>query len=113
MKKRSEKWINEDIPATLADRLLGKLNLETSDESLEIVKKEFDEYLIEYGRHHYYHPETKFCSLCGNGGEIDTRKTAISPKGIKTGDISWCLCANGLVLRKVDNGEEMDEFKSC
>ena len=41
MKKRSEKLINEDILAIFADRLLGNLNLETSDESVEIVKKEF------------------------------------------------------------------------
>ncbi len=40
------------------------------------------------------------CSLCGNQGIIDTRTTAISPKGNYLGRLNFCICPNGQALRK-------------
>jgi hypothetical protein len=40
------------------------------------------------------------CSLCANQGTIDTRQSAISPRGNKLGRINFCICPNGQALRK-------------
>jgi hypothetical protein len=40
------------------------------------------------------------CSLCANQGIIDTRETAISPRGNYLGRLNFCICPNGQVLRK-------------
>lgn len=35
------------------------------------------------------------CTLCGNSGYVDTRKTAVSPLGVKVGRRQPCICPNG------------------
>lgn len=42
----------------------------------------------------------EMCSLCANQGIIDTRLTAISPKGNYLGRINYCICPNGQAIRK-------------
>ena len=46
------------------------------------------------------HTGMGLCTLCGNTGIIDTRQTAISPKGINVGRINFCICPNGQWKRK-------------
>ena len=102
MKKRIQKWYKEDLSGRLAKRLITKLGIESNDELIEIIKNEYDEYLAEYSLHHFSDPKTKFCSLCGNGGIIDTTDTAISPKGLHTGSKNWCCCPNGVAHSKAE-----------
>jgi len=45
------------------------------------------------------------CTLCGNSGVIDTRKTAVSAAGYNSGRLNWCICPNGQCLRAAANGE--------
>jgi len=40
------------------------------------------------------------CSLCGNMGVIDTRGRAISGAGIDAGRLNYCICPNGVEMRK-------------
>jgi hypothetical protein len=47
----------------------------------------------EFGPYH-------MCSLCANQGIVDTRESAISPRGNKLGRRNFCICPNGQVLRK-------------
>jgi hypothetical protein len=35
------------------------------------------------------------CGLCGNTGKIDTTKSAISPMGLNSGGVYFCICPNG------------------
>ena len=35
------------------------------------------------------------CGLCGNTGEVDTRKSAASPTGMRCGMKTFCLCPHG------------------
>ncbi len=39
------------------------------------------------------------CSLCGNSGVIDTRASAVSAAGTRSGRLNWCICPNGMTLR--------------
>ena len=112
MDKRSQKWYHEDVPGKLAKRLIDKLGIKSRDELITIVKNEYDEYLAEYSLHHFSDPETKFCSLCGNGGIIDTTETAISPKGLQTGRKNWCCCPNGVAHRKAEFHGELNNPNS-
>jgi hypothetical protein len=43
---------------------------------------------------------TGLCSLCGNKGLIDTTGRAVSPAGVSSGRINFCLCPNGRGLKK-------------
>jgi hypothetical protein len=40
------------------------------------------------------------CGLCGNLGVIDTRATAVSPVGVRCGDLHFCICPNGRQLKE-------------
>ena len=112
MKEKSKKWFDEDIPGQLAKTLLTNLGKDISDASIKIVKNKFEDYLAEYNMYHYSHNETGFCSLCGNGGVVDTTQTAISPKGIRTGSKNWCFCPNGVLHRKGEHEGELEEPNS-
>jgi hypothetical protein len=57
---------------------------------VDLKKLWLDEFL---GAHH-------LCGLCGNTGIIDTRPTAISPAGFRSGGLFWCICPNGREMRK-------------
>ncbi len=46
------------------------------------------------------HTGLGLCTLCGNSGFVDTKKTAISPTGINVGRLNFCICPNGQWLRK-------------
>lgn len=41
-----------------------------------------------------------YCTLCGNSGIIDTSESAKDPHGNPVGVRTYCICPNGLVLRK-------------
>ena len=47
----------------------------------------------------HYVGEHGLCVLCGNRGVVDTRPTAISPRGAPVGTLTYCLCPNGQQLR--------------
>lgn len=40
------------------------------------------------------------CTLCGNWGVIDTRATAVTAAGYRTGRLNFCICPNGQALRE-------------
>ena len=63
-------------------------------------RKTFEEELNDYWAKHYVNRTVLMCCLCGNTGEIDTRQTAVSPAGVKTGMKTFCICPNGRDLRK-------------
>ena len=54
---------------------------------------------------YYLNQEVGLCSLCGNSGVVDTRKTAVSQAGVSAGRLNWCICPNGRTLRKQTKGE--------
>ena len=112
MDKISEKWFNEDIPVSLAKKMLNRLGIDRTDELIAIIKDGYDEYLAQFSIHHYSDPKTKLCSLCGNGGMIDTTHTAISPKGQHVGRKSWCCCPNGVAHRKAELYGELNDPNS-
>ncbi len=58
-----------------------------------------------------YYTGSSLCSLCGNSGVIDTRKTAISAAGVNQGRLNWCICPNGQGLRDHANGELPEETR--
>lgn len=60
--------------------------------------------LFAFWRDYYVDADTTLCTLCGNSGMVDTRETAISAAGVKAGKIQFCICPNGLAMRKCDNG---------
>ncbi len=49
---------------------------------------------------YYVNDSLGLCSLCGNTGWIDTRKTAISPAGFSAGRVNFCICPNGQAIRR-------------
>lgn len=49
--------------------------------------------------HYVSPPANSLCTLCGNSGVIDTRKTAISAAGVNVGCFNFCICPNGQALR--------------
>ena len=52
--------------------------------------------------HYWTYEHHGLCTLCGNTGTIDTRETAISPRGYNVGRINFCICPNGQAARKSD-----------
>ncbi len=40
------------------------------------------------------------CCLCGNNGYIDTREKVQTPAGHECGDLVWCICPNGRVMKR-------------
>lgn len=40
------------------------------------------------------------CGLCGNNGIVDTRDSAMTPRGVSAGIRSYCICPNGRALKK-------------
>ncbi len=57
----------------------------------------------------YLNRKYNLCGLCGNSGVIDTRPTAISGAGIRSGIVSFCICPSGRCLEK-QNPTALDEF---
>jgi hypothetical protein len=55
--------------------------------------------VVNYWAEHFINDN--LCSLCGNTGCIDTRETAVSPKGQKVGRLNHCICPNGQRLREL------------
>lgn len=47
---------------------------------------------------------TQHCTLCGNGGVIDSRGVK-TPAGLEAGRLNWCICPNGQALRIVHGGK--------
>jgi hypothetical protein len=62
--------------------------------------------ITNYWLKYYVNERVLLCALCGNTGRIDTRQTAISPAGVKAGDVMWCICPNGQAMRKAENAPE-------
>ena len=48
---------------------------------------------------HEHYVKDGLCTLCGNQGVVDTRTTAVSPAGVSSGRLNWCICPNGQALR--------------
>ena len=42
---------------------------------------------------------TGHCCICGNHGIIDTRGKVFTPAGHECGDLVWCICPNGRVMK--------------
>jgi len=40
------------------------------------------------------------CTLCGNSGVIDSRGRAMTAVGVAVGRLNYCICPNGMVLRR-------------
>lgn len=47
-----------------------------------------------------YYVKNGLCSLCGNSGKIDTR-SAKSAAGVACGDMHYCICPNGMIMRDI------------
>ena len=47
----------------------------------------------------YKHYADGFCTLCGNSGVIDTRKSVGVFKGRVLGRLNYCICPNGQAKR--------------
>lgn len=58
-------------------------------------------YLVTKYWHEFY--ATDHCTLCGNHGVIDTRGVR-TPAGLEVGRLNWCICPNGQLLRRGNNG---------
>lgn len=56
-----------------------------------------NEVVIDYWLRHYVN---QHCTLCGNSGIIDTRRTARTAAGIMTGRENFCICPNGQSMRE-------------
>lgn len=56
-----------------------------------------DETITDYWHKHY---ATDHCTLCGNWGVIDTRASAVTPAGYRTGRLNFCICPNGQAMRE-------------
>ena len=63
MDKRSKKWFDEDVPGSLAKKMLNRLGINWTDELIAIIKDEYDEYLAQFSIHHFSDPETTLCSF--------------------------------------------------
>lgn len=59
--------------------------------------KKVTAYWLEY----YVNDEVGLCSLCGNSGQIDTTRTAVSAAGVNSGRWNWCICPNGQAMRSI------------
>lgn len=60
--------------------------------------------VTDYWLKHYLNADNHLCSLCGNSGKIDTRTTAVSAVGVRSGSVNWCICPNGQSLRAQIDG---------
>ena len=59
MEERSLKCFDDDIPSQLDSNLLDKLGFKPNSDLIDIIVKEFENYMVAYNRYHYAHPETK------------------------------------------------------
>lgn len=57
-------------------------------------------HVVDYWLTNYVDKERQLCSLCGNNGVIDTRETAVSGAGVKSGRLNFCICPNGQAWRR-------------
>jgi hypothetical protein len=55
--------------------------------------------LTDYWLAYYVDTKLCLCSLCGNTGIIDTRRSATSPAGVDAGRKNFCICPNGQAMR--------------
>lgn len=75
---------------------------QVSNEDIERLQgKVLDDYFWKY----YENNELHLCSLCGNSGVIDTRKSAISYGDVNVGRLNYCICPNGRGMR--ESGAEL------
>lgn len=66
-----------------------------------------DKVITDYWIEHY--TNLGLCSLCGNSGIVDTRKTAKSAAGVVSGRLNWCICPNGQIMRQKNYPDNPDE----
>ena len=112
MKRSSKDWFEKNVPKKLAEQLLEKLGVGKTEESISAITKKFEEHLTEYNMYHFSHPKTRFCTLCGNTGIVNTMGKAVSPSGVKTGFTGWCFCPNGVIQRQAEHDGELDSVNS-
>lgn len=56
--------------------------------------------VIDFWYEYYIDEVTGLCCLCANKGIINTRDTAISNAGVRTGGKTvYCICLNGQQMR--------------
>jgi hypothetical protein len=60
------------------------------------------QWLEQYWLDHYC---THACTLCGNGGVIDSRGVTTAA-GVAVGRLNWCICPNGTTIRRLRAGAE-------
>lgn len=75
------------------------------------MSQETDEVIANYWVEHYMNH--KLCSLCGNCGVIDTRKTAKTAVGHNPGRLNYCICPNGQAARveAIELGQKLAPIK--
>lgn len=49
---------------------------------------------------HQEYSDRGHCCLCGNAGYIDTRGKIRTAAGHECGDLVWCICPNGRVMKR-------------
>jgi hypothetical protein len=76
----------------------SKQNWMRNEKKMQAFLKLLSDFWLEY------YTNNGHCSLCGNTGMIDT-SNATTAAGMPTGRLNWCMCPNGLALRKAFNGE--------
>ena len=63
--------------------------------------------LTKYWLAHYVDGPLCLCTLCGNSGVVDTRKTAVSPLGARAGRVNFCICPNGRAERAASDSKNV------
>lgn len=65
--------------------------------------------ITRYWLEHY--SSTGHCSICGNRGVFDTRGKVFTAAGFECGEVNFCICPNGQVMRK-KCPDKLKEFTS-
>lgn len=61
--------------------------------------------VTKYWEKHYSHEKTGCCTICGDWGIIDSRPIT-TPAGASVGKLLYCICPNGMALRKANAPKE-------
>lgn len=86
--------IIEEIAGAI-ETLGSKYSASHLRQAAETLKDE-EEVIWQYAMEHY---SEQHCTLCGNRGVIDSRGVR-TPAGVLVGRLNYCVCPNGIELRK-------------
>lgn len=73
-----------------------------TEQPWEIPDKAIEGIVVAYWERFY---QGKACTLCGDSGWLDTTGVC-TPAGVAVGRRQFCLCPNGIMLRKLAAHEE-------